>query len=113
VLIIKCSFVDEHYPVEPLSHSSLDHHRQSFGKIMGVLTVVLRKIDHLRDEDTLGKSDPYVKFHLEQDNWILDKNLGRHSSSKKKNDCNPVYNETFTFDDVDTLNNLRLHIRGE
>lgn len=78
---------------------------------MGVLTVVLEKITNLRDEDTLGKSDPYVKFELEQDNLVFDKGYGKQTSSKKKNDLNPEYNETFTFEDVPTMNNMVLHIK--
>ena len=33
---------------------------------MGVLTVTLERIDNLKDKDGIGKSDPYVKFRLEQ-----------------------------------------------
>lgn len=77
---------------------------------MGVLTVYLDKIRHLTDEDGVGKSDPYVVFHLEQDNAIFDKNYGRQSSSKKPNDCNPEYGETFTFEDVPSLNKLVLKV---
>ena len=75
---------------------------------MGVLTVVLIKINNLRDADGVGKSDPYVKFELEKDNWVFDKTLGKHQSSKKKNDCNPEYNETFEFEKVPTMNNMKL-----
>jgi Ca2+-dependent lipid-binding protein len=78
---------------------------------MGVVTVYLDKISNLRDEDSLGKSDPYVKFHLEQDNSIFDKNYGKKISSKKKNDLNPEYGETFEFPNVPTLKNLVLHVR--
>ena len=102
---------------------------------MGVLTVVLEKITHLRDEDGIGKSDPYVKFHLEKDNWFFDKSLGKYSetvirkshtadltprfrttvgkytSSKKKNDLNPVYGETFEFPNIDSLENMVLHVK--
>ena len=79
---------------------------------MGVLTVVLDRIENLRDEDGLGKSDPYVKFHLEQDNFVLDKNYGKQTSSKKKNELNPVYDETFTFGDVpDDLKNMVLWVK--
>jgi hypothetical protein len=34
---------------------------------MAILTVVLNKVTNLADEDFIGKTDPYVKFHLEQD----------------------------------------------
>lgn len=80
---------------------------------MGVLTVLLKKISNLRDEDGLGKSDPYVKFELEKDNWFFDKTLDKFQSSKKKNDLNPEYDETFTFEDVPTTDNMLLHIKGK
>ena len=57
-----------------------------------------------------GKSDPYVKFYLEQDNMVFDKGYGKMESSKKKNELNPVYGETFTFEDVPGLNNMVLHV---
>ena len=78
---------------------------------MGVITVLLDKITHLRDADTIGKSDPYVKFELEQDNWVFDKGYGKQTSSKKKNDCNPEYGETFTFDNVPSTDNMVLHVK--
>jgi Ca2+-dependent lipid-binding protein len=77
---------------------------------MGVLTVKLLKVTNLRDEDGIGKSDPYVKFHLEQDNYVFDKNYGKKESSHKKNELSPEYNETFTFEDVPTMNNMVLHV---
>jgi Ca2+-dependent lipid-binding protein len=76
---------------------------------MGVLTVVLDKITNLRDEDGIGKSDPYVKFELEKDGWVFDKTLGKFTSTKKQNECNPVYGETFTFEDVPTTENMKLY----
>jgi Ca2+-dependent lipid-binding protein len=78
---------------------------------MGVLTVVLEKIDDLRDEDDLGRSDPYVKFELEQDNSLFDKDFGNQESSKKKGTCNPVYNETFSFANLPSLKNMVLTVR--
>ena len=80
---------------------------------MGVLTVLLKKITNLRDTDGVGKSDPYVKFELEKDKWMFDKTLGKFTSSKKKNECNPEYNETFTFDNVSSLENMLLHIKSK
>ena len=59
----------------------------------------------------LFRSDPYVKFELEKDNWVFDKSYGKMKSSKKKNTCNPEYNETFTFDDVPSTDNLRLCVK--
>lgn len=38
---------------------------------MGVVTVYLDKISNLQDEDSIGKSDPYVVFRLEQVNTII------------------------------------------
>ena len=37
---------------------------------MGVLTVKLVKATHLADKDLAGKTDPYVKLELEQDNLV-------------------------------------------
>jgi hypothetical protein len=34
---------------------------------MAILTVTLNKVTNLADEDVIGKTDPYVKFELEQD----------------------------------------------
>jgi Ca2+-dependent lipid-binding protein len=78
---------------------------------MGVFTVYLDRIANLRDSDTLGKSDPYVKFELEQDNFVFDKGFGKQTSSKKKNDLNPEYGETFTFKGVPSMNNIVLHVK--
>ena len=78
---------------------------------MGVLTVFLDKIINLVDTDLFGKADPYVKFHLEQDNWMFDKNFGKVTSTKKQGELNPVYKETFTFEDVPSLKNLVLRIK--
>ena len=78
---------------------------------MGVVTVYLDKIRNLADSDGFGKSDPYVKFYLEQDNLLFDKGYGKQESSKKKNDLNPEYGETFVFPDVPTLKNLTLHVK--
>ena len=77
---------------------------------MGVLIVFLDKIIDLVDTDLFGKADPYVKFHVEQDNWVFDKTFGRVTSSKKKEQLNPVYHEEFTFD-VPSLKNLVLRVK--
>ena len=37
---------------------------------MGVLTIRLIKASNLADEDMIGKTDPYVKLSLEQDNFV-------------------------------------------
>eukprot|EP00980_Cylindrotheca_fusiformis_P008406 scaffold1776_cov106-Cylindrotheca_fusiformis.AAC.5 len=75
----------------------------------GILTVHLVKMTHLADGDWMGKSDPYVTFTLEQDNWMFDHTMGKVTSSKKKNTLNPEYDETFTFP-VPSLENLVLHV---
>ena len=62
---------------------------------MGKIVVFLDRVSHLVDADIIGTTDPYVKFHLEQDNAIFDKNYGKKTSTKKKGDQNPVYGETF------------------
>ena len=74
---------------------------------MGILTIVLDKVTNLKDEDTLGKSDPYVKFELEQDNMVFDKDFGEQKSTVKKDELNPVYNETFHFN-IPSLKNMEL-----
>jgi Ca2+-dependent lipid-binding protein len=77
---------------------------------MGVLTVRLDKLTGLCDKDGFGKSDPYVIFSLEQDNFgvFRDQGYGLKTSSKKANTLNPVYNETFTFSDLPSLDNMVL-----
>jgi len=81
-------------------------------KINGDLTVVLDKVTHLVDGDLIGKSDPYVSFYLEQDNAVFDKGFGKKVSSKKKDDLNPVYNETFVWNkDLKTMENMVLWIK--
>jgi Ca2+-dependent lipid-binding protein len=79
--------------------------------IMGVLTVKLIKVTNLVDGDGLGKSDPYVKFYLEQDNLVFDKGYGKQESSKKHNQLNPEYNETFEFTDLPSMNNMVLSVK--
>ena len=78
---------------------------------MGVLTIVLEKIFNLRDSDGVGKSDPYVKFELVQDNVVLDKKYGIKQSTMKPNDLSPVYNETFEYAGIPSLSNMVLHVR--
>ena len=75
---------------------------------MGKLIILLDKVTNLVDEDAMGKSDPYVKFELEQDNLIFDKDFGDKFSSKKKDTLNPEWGETFEFEDIPGLNNMVL-----
>ena len=78
---------------------------------MGILKVRLVKATNLADKDFFGKTDPYVKLELEQDNYFLDKDYGYQVSSTKKNELNPVWNEDFDFRNVPTLENMVLTLR--
>mmetsp|Transcript_46700 Transcript_46700/g.98122 ORF Transcript_46700/g.98122 Transcript_46700/m.98122 type:complete len:132 (+) Transcript_46700:177-572(+) len=77
---------------------------------MGILNIFLDRIENLADEDHIGKSDPYVKFELEQDNLFLDKDFGEMVSTKKKDEQNPVYGEEFHFN-IPELKNMELTIK--
>ncbi|KAG7370651.1 C2 domain containing protein [Nitzschia inconspicua] len=74
------------------------------------LTVELVKVINLRDDSPgVGIADPYVKLDLEQNNRLWnDTNYGRMVSSIKKNERNPVFNETFVFRDIPILKNMEL-----
>eukprot|EP01012_Entosiphon_sulcatum_P008907 TRINITY_DN148_c0_g1_i1.p1 TRINITY_DN148_c0_g1~~TRINITY_DN148_c0_g1_i1.p1 ORF type:complete len:142 (+),score=46.59 TRINITY_DN148_c0_g1_i1:46-426(+) len=52
------------------------------------LHVVVVKADNLKNEDKVGKSDPYV---------VLEIDGQTQKTSVKKDDLNPVWNEEFTF----------------
>jgi C2 domain len=52
-----------------------------------------------------------VRLTLEKTRIGFDKNYGTKESSKKANTFNPEYNETFTWNDVDDLNNLQLVVK--
>ncbi|CAJ1937794.1 unnamed protein product [Cylindrotheca closterium] len=78
-------------------------------KPAGTLTIYLDKLTHLSDGDWMGKTDPYVTFVVEQDNWVFDHTMGKCTSTKKSNDLNPVYGETFTIP-VSSLKNLVLKV---
>jgi Ca2+-dependent lipid-binding protein len=77
---------------------------------MGKLTVYLDKVTNLADSDGIGSSDPYVKFDLEQDNMILDKDYGSQKSTTKQNDTSPEYGETFWFE-IPSLKNMVLRVK--
>lgn len=76
-----------------------------------VLTVKLVRVSNLRDVDGVGRSDPYVKLQVKQDNWFFNRRYGKHVSSKKRNDLNPEFNEVFAFEDLPSLKNMVLQIR--
>lgn len=80
---------------------------------MPPLTIHLIRIIGLTDDDHRDKADPYVKFELVQDNigFRRDKDYGEMISSRKTNQRNPVYNETFVFEDIPTLNNMELKVK--
>lgn len=84
--------------------------------VLGMLRVRLIRVTDLRDTDPgslfVGKSDPYVKFHLEQDNWIFDKSYGKTLSSTKSNERSPEFDEVFTFRNVpEGLDNMVLNVQ--
>ena len=74
---------------------------------MGVLTIYLDKMTSLANADMFTASDPYVRFELEQDNWIKDVDYGAQRSSTKNDSLNPVYGETFRFT-IPSLDNMVL-----
>mmetsp|Transcript_20311 Transcript_20311/g.22638 ORF Transcript_20311/g.22638 Transcript_20311/m.22638 type:complete len:133 (+) Transcript_20311:92-490(+) len=77
---------------------------------MGILHVKVIKATHLKDKDGIGKSDPYVKLELEQDNVFKDKDYGFQKTSTIEGNVNPVWNEDFTFN-IPTLDNMVLTLR--
>jgi len=66
------------------------------------LTIHLEKIVNLRNAGIGDIADPYVKFKLEQDNFGIfnDKKFGKMESSRKKDEGDPVFNETFVFENI-------------
>lgn len=65
----------------------------------------------LPPQDLFGKTDPYVKLELEQDNFgPFDKDYGFQKTSTKQGDVNPVWDEDFTFN-IPTLDNMVLTCR--
>lgn len=74
------------------------------------LTIFLDKATNLKNEDTAGQSDPYIKFELEQNNTFKDKDYGDMKSTTKKNELNPVYGETFHFN-IPTIDNMELTVK--
>jgi hypothetical protein len=52
-----------------------------------------------------------VKFELEKDNWVMDKDYGDRKSSRKGGETSPEYHEIFTWDGVDSLNNMVLRCK--
>ena len=76
---------------------------------MGVLMIYLDKATNLTNRDLVSKSDPYCKIQLKQDNWVLDKNFGKCTTTVRKDNLDPVWGETFAFD-IPSLDNMMLTI---
>ena len=51
-----------------------------------------------------------MKFELEQDNVVFDRDFGEMKSTTKANELNPEYGETFHFN-IPTLDNMELSIK--
>ncbi|CAG8448632.1 6453_t:CDS:2 [Funneliformis mosseae] len=67
----------------------------------GTLKVIVAEARNLKDEDLVGKSDPYVKLILDENNI--------QTTQTKKNNLNPVYNEQFSFN-VDGQKKLEIKV---
>merc|ERR1711915_374758 len=78
--------------------------------IMGHLKIRLINATNLDDKDVFGKTDPYVRMELEQDNVFRDHDYGYQVSSTKHGDLNPVWNEDFEFN-IPTLDNMVLTLK--
>jgi len=76
---------------------------------MPKLTIHLDQITNLIDDARRDMADPYVKFELEQNNAVFDKDFGEMVSSKKTNEQNPVYDEVFQFE-IPNLDNMELTV---
>eukprot|EP01083_Nonionella_stella_P122561 368853_1 len=74
---------------------------------MPILTVHLIKCTNLVQNAGTDVADPYVKFELEQDNMVFDKDFGEQKSTKKKNDMNPEYGEEFVYN-IPEIKNMEL-----
>jgi Ca2+-dependent lipid-binding protein len=74
---------------------------------MGVLTIYLDRVENIVNDDLRGKSDPYVVFEMEEDRMLKDKNYGSMQSTKKKDEQNPHFGETFRFN-IPSLKNMDL-----
>jgi Ca2+-dependent lipid-binding protein len=70
----------------------------------------IRPVTNIKDEETFGKSNSYVKFKLEQDNMIFDMDFREMKLTTKANKLNPEYGETFHFN-IPTLDNMELTVK--
>lgn len=81
---------------------------------MGVLTVFLEKCSNLKDEDgAMNGSDTYVVMTVEKDRFgPINEGLGKETSTTKQGDQSPVFEETFTFEDIpNDLENIQMKIK--
>jgi len=67
----------------------------------GILKVTVVEAKNLKDEDLIGKSDPYIKLILDSKNT--------QSTTTKSGDLNPTYNECFTFN-IDGQKELSIEV---
>ncbi|KAL3904140.1 MAG: hypothetical protein SGARI_005055, partial [Bacillariaceae sp.] len=79
---------------------------------MPKLTVTLVKAVNLLDQGS-DIADPYVTLTLKADHrgFRNDKEYGGYTSSTKSNQKNPSWNETFVWEDVESLKNLELSLK--
>ena len=86
--------------------------RSSVSLLSFVLPCSRTQVTDIADsEPGFGKSDPYVTFYLEKDKRLFDKGYGKQASTKKKNDLNPVYGETFAFSSIESMKNMVLYLK--
>ncbi|KAI7858362.1 C2 domain-containing protein [Circinella umbellata] len=75
-----------------------------FGSLpAGVLQVTLHEGKDLKNQDFLGKNDPYVELWLDDDY--------KQRSSEIKNNNNPVWNETFIFNIPKGSSDKKLYLK--
>lgn len=65
------------------------------------LKVEIISCRNLKDEDKIGKSDPYVEIEVGHQ---------KYRSTTKKDTLNPVFNETFQFDGISNPQSKKLEI---
>ncbi|KAI9279001.1 C2 domain-containing protein [Phascolomyces articulosus] len=75
-----------------------------FGSLpSGVLSVTLHEGKNLKNQDFMGKNDPYVELWLDDDY--------KQRSSEIKNNNNPVWNETFIFNITKGSSDKKLYVK--
>ncbi|KAI8137893.1 C2 domain-containing protein [Fennellomyces sp. T-0311] len=69
----------------------------------GVLTVDVFEGKELKNQDFLGKNDPFIELWLDDDY--------KQRTSELSNTNNPVWNETFTFNIAEGSSDSKLYIK--